>query len=79
MAPLPEILLRGSTVVAVYGGLLALTGFFHTEELAALRAFRRARRDPRRVAGAPDTTELAGEIVSTDLSAAEETIADERR
>jgi O-antigen/teichoic acid export membrane protein len=79
MAPLPEILLRGSTVVAVYGGLLALTGFFHTEELAELRAFRRARRDPRRVAGAPDTTELAGEIVSTDLSAAEETIADERR
>jgi len=80
MAPLPEILLRGSTVVAVYGGLLALSGFFHTEELAELRAFRRARREPRRVSAAPDTTELAGEIVSTDLSSAsEESVVEGRR
>ena len=66
VAPLPDVVLRGTTVVVVYGGLLALTGFFNTEELRWLRSLRRRRRDPA-VAPARDSTEMAGEIVATDV------------
>jgi O-antigen/teichoic acid export membrane protein len=65
MASIPDVLLRGTTVVAVYGGLLAITGFFNPSELRWLRA--RGRRLPARVAPAPDSTEMAGEIVATDV------------
>src|SRR4029079_16707966 len=36
LAPLPDILVRGTAVVIVYVGLLAVSGFFHAEELATL-------------------------------------------
>ena len=67
-ATLPDVLLRGAAVVAVYGGLLALTGFFSADELRWLRALR-GRKPPPPVAPAPDSTEMAGEIVATDVIA----------
>jgi O-antigen/teichoic acid export membrane protein len=66
MAPIPDVLLRGTTVVVVYGALLALTGFFNAGELRWLRSLRDRRRAPE-VAPAPDSTEMAGEIVATDV------------
>jgi hypothetical protein len=58
-------------VVLVFGAILALTGFFHPEELARLRTLRR-RGEPRRpMAHAPDSTEMAGEVVATDIEAPE--------
>ncbi len=61
------VLLRGTTVVVVMGGLLLLTRFFNADELRALNALR-LRRRPATPAPAPaDTTELAGEIVAVDL------------
>jgi hypothetical protein len=66
LAPIPDVLLRGTTVVVVYAGLLALTGFFNAEELRWLRSLRQRRRTPA-VAPAPDSTEMAGEIVATDV------------
>jgi O-antigen/teichoic acid export membrane protein len=59
--------LRGTTVILVMGGLLLMTGFFNGEELRALDALRRRNAGRRPVAPAPDTTELAGEIVAVDL------------
>jgi O-antigen/teichoic acid export membrane protein len=66
MASIPDVLLRGATVVVVYGGLLAITGFFNPAELRWLRALGRRRPMPD-VARAPDSTEMAGEIVATDV------------
>ena len=40
MAHLPDVLTRGATVIAMFAGLLAVTGFFHAEELRRLRALR---------------------------------------
>ena len=74
LAPLPDILVRGTTVVVVYVGLLAVSGFFHAEELGTLRGLRRVWGGRTPVVTAPDTTELAGEIVSTDLPQAGETV-----
>jgi len=73
-APLPDILVRGTTVVAVYVGLLAVSGFFQADELAKLRGMRRLLRGRTPMVTAPDATELAGEIVSTDLPQADATI-----
>jgi O-antigen/teichoic acid export membrane protein len=78
IAPLPDIVLRGATVVVVYLGLLAVTGFFGREEIEKLRRLRRIGRLRPRVARAPDTTELAGEIVSADLSMADADIEESR-
>jgi len=75
LAPLPDILVRGTAVVIVYVGLLAVSGFFHAEELATLRGMRRLLRGRTPVVTGPDTTELAGEIVSTDLPQADATVA----
>ncbi len=59
------LLLRGTLVIVVMGGLLAVTRFFNADELRALNALRRRRRTP---AGPPaHTTEVAGEIVAVDL------------
>jgi len=70
LAPLPDLLARGITVVAVFTGLLAITGFFHPEELRRLRALRRgAPAAP--TLRAPDSTEMAGEIVATDIEVPE--------
>jgi O-antigen/teichoic acid export membrane protein len=72
LAPLPDLLVRGMTVIVVFGGLLAATGFFHAEELRQLRALRR-RSGPNRVtARPPDSTEMAGEIVATDIGEPDE-------
>ena len=57
-----------STVVIVMTAGLWVGGFFRPEELRVLERFRRARgaaRSPLTQAG--ETTELAGEIVATDL------------
>jgi O-antigen/teichoic acid export membrane protein len=66
VASVPDVLLRGTTVVLVYGGLLAISGFFNAAELRWLRSLRRGRQEPA-VAPAPDSTEMAGEIVATDV------------
>src|SRR5262245_43245378 len=74
LLPLPlglvGLVARGATVVAVMTALLWITGFFNAEELQSLNARRR------RVRGRPvpppaDTTELAGEIVATDVPASD--------
>jgi O-antigen/teichoic acid export membrane protein len=66
MYPIAGVLVRGTTVVLVYVGLLALTGFFKPEELQALAALRGRIPEPR-TAPAPEVTELGGEIVAADL------------
>ena len=71
LAAVPDLLARGVTVVAVFTGLLAVTGFFHAEEIARLRALRRRSQPPAATLRAPDSTEMAGEIVATDIEAPE--------
>lgn len=66
MATLPDAVVRGVAVVAVYGLVLAVSGFFHAGELEALRRLW-GRQRPLRVAGGPDSTEEAGAIVATDV------------
>lgn len=62
------VLLRGTTVVVVMSAGLWLGGFFRPEELRVLERLRRSRATlGRPVPMAGDTTELAGEIVATDL------------
>jgi hypothetical protein len=67
----PDLLLRGITVILVFIGLLALTGFFHAEELRRLRAMRRKSAPVAATNRAPDSTEMAGEIVATDIGVPE--------
>jgi len=69
IAALPDVLSRGTTVVVVFVALLAVAGFFHAGELAVLRALRRRAGPPRTTPRAPDSTEMAGEIVATDIEA----------
>ncbi len=71
LAPVPDLLLRGTTVVAVFAGLLAVTGFFHADELRQLRAMRRRSAPVAPTNRAPDSTEMAGEIVATDIGVPE--------
>ena len=66
MPPLTGVLVRGSTVVLVYGGLLAIAGFFKPEELRVLALLRRKRPEPA-TAPPPEVTELGGEIVAAEL------------
>ena len=66
IAPMPDLLLRGVTVIVVFVGLLAITGFFHAAELRRLAAMRQ-RRTGRPTTASPDSTEMAGEIVATDI------------
>ncbi len=72
IAALPDVLTRGTTVVVVFAGLLGVTGFFHSGELAALRALRRKGQPAQARVRAADSTEMAGDIVATDLEAPEE-------
>lgn len=68
MHPLMGVLARGTTVVLVMATGLWLGGFFRAEELRVLDRVRRSRRTANQPVTPPaDTTELAGEIVSTDL------------
>ncbi len=71
LAPVPDLFLRGMTVIAVFIGLLAMTGFFHAEELRQLRAMRRRSAPVAATNRAPDSTEMAGEIVATDIGVPE--------
>jgi O-antigen/teichoic acid export membrane protein len=59
------VVARGSTVIVVMSACLGLIGFFNTEELRALRSLRSRQGQPTIVT--PETTELAGEIVSVDV------------
>ena len=68
LAPLPDLLLRGMTVTAVFVGLLAVTGFFHAAELRRLAALRTRRPPAQPPLATPDSTEMAGEIVATDIN-----------
>jgi O-antigen/teichoic acid export membrane protein len=60
------LVLRGATVVAVMGGLLALTGFFRPAEVRILRRFTR-RVAPAPARGPAETTEFAGEIIAATM------------
>jgi O-antigen/teichoic acid export membrane protein len=71
IASLPDVVMRGTTVVVVFIALLAVTGFFHTGELAALTALRRKGQPAQARVRAADSTEMAGDIVATDLEAPE--------
>ncbi len=65
LPPLAGVIVRGLVVVGVFSALLRLTGFFRREELRMLSRLR-----PQRMpapTSASETTELAGEIVATDL------------
>jgi O-antigen/teichoic acid export membrane protein len=74
IASLPDAMVRGIVVVGVYAVLLAVTGFLQPAELRALRGMWRRQRTPR-VAGTPDSTELAGAIVATDVVSTADDVA----
>jgi hypothetical protein len=57
---------------------MLLTGFLSRRELATLRGLR-SRQARSRLTRAPDATELAGEIVSTELPLAETGVGEDRR
>jgi O-antigen/teichoic acid export membrane protein len=61
------IAVRGTVVVVIMSSLLWVTGFFNADEIRALNALRLRRRARRNIAVA-ETTELAGEIVSVEVS-----------
>ena len=67
LAAVPDVLARGVTVVAVFAAILAVTGFFHPEELRRLAALRRRGQPAKTTLRSPDSTEMAGEIVATDI------------
>ena len=67
MAPVAGCLVRGTTVVATMAALLWISGFFKAEELRGLNALRRRIGGRPPVTAPPETTEMAGEIVVTEL------------
>lgn len=71
LAPLPDLFARGATVIIVFGGLLAATRFFHADELRRLGALRRSTQPAVPPVRPPDSTEMAGEIVATDIGGPE--------
>jgi O-antigen/teichoic acid export membrane protein len=71
LAPVPDLLLRGGVVILVFVGLLVVIGFFQPEELRRLRAIRRRSAPVAATNPAPDSTEMAGEIVATDIGVPE--------
>jgi O-antigen/teichoic acid export membrane protein len=72
VAWVPDALMRGTMVVVVFTGLLALTGFLHPEEMARLRALRGRGAPGRLSTRPPDSTEMAGEIGGTDIEPPQE-------
>jgi O-antigen/teichoic acid export membrane protein len=72
IATIPDVLMRGTVVVVVFGGLLTVSGFFHAQEIAALTALRRRGQPPAPRVRATDSTEMAGDIVATDIEVPEE-------
>jgi O-antigen/teichoic acid export membrane protein len=68
MPALAGVIARGTTVVVVMAVGLWAGGFLRADELAVLKRLRRARGGWGGAVATPaDTTEMAGEIVSTDL------------
>ncbi len=70
MPPLAGLLARGTTVVAVMGGVLWTMGFFNADELRWLNSLRQVRRAAAArtpMTRAADATEMGGEIVSVDV------------
>ena len=61
------VMVRGVIVLTVTAGLLWITGFFNADELRVLNKLRKRRSGDRPLTAAPDTTEMAGEIVGADL------------
>ena len=66
LEPIASLLARGTTVVAVMGTVLWITGFFNADELRWLSTLREVG-GRRPVTRAPDATEMGGEIVSVDV------------
>lgn len=66
MPAVAGVLARGATVAATMFGLLWATGFFNAEEMRWLNSLRR-RQARGAVTAPPDTTEMAGEVVSVDV------------
>jgi hypothetical protein len=73
MQPIVGVLTRGTTVVVVMAAGLWLGGFFRPEELRVLERVTKARGAKPTIATPADTTELAGEIIATDLPEPEDT------
>ena len=71
MHPFLAVPVRAALVFSVFGGLLWLTGFFRPEEMAVLARLRRRPGSRDTAAPPPQTTELGGEIISTELRADE--------
>jgi O-antigen/teichoic acid export membrane protein len=67
MPAVAGVLVRGTTVVVIMVALLWATQFFNAEELRALNALRKSRAAKSPIPTAPDTTEMAGEIVAVTL------------
>jgi O-antigen/teichoic acid export membrane protein len=68
MSPLAGLFARGLAVGIVMFGLLGITGFFHPDELRRLNSLRLKRRRPEAAVAPAVTTEMAGEIVSVEIS-----------
>ena len=67
MPPLPGLLARGTTVVAVMGAVLWFTRFFNAEELRMLNRLRQKRRRSAPVTQPADATAGPGEVVSVHI------------
>jgi O-antigen/teichoic acid export membrane protein len=75
--PLVGLLLRGPTVIVVYGVVLIVTGFFHEGETQVLEDLRRRIVQWRRVRAPTEPTtqvEMAGEIVAAPSDAVSESL-----
>ncbi len=67
MPPVAGIFVRGTTVTVVFAALLWMSGFLRADELRVLSTLRgRRQAEPSRTP-APETTELAGEIVAAEV------------
>jgi O-antigen/teichoic acid export membrane protein len=67
MPPLAGVAVRGLGTLGVTGAVLALTGFFRPAELALLRKVsRRGKRTPLMPRAPAETTEFAGEIITSE-------------
>jgi O-antigen/teichoic acid export membrane protein len=81
MPPFVGIVVRGATVVAIYGGLLGVSGFLKADEmraLAGLTRLRRTRAEPI-AAPAPEVTELGGGIVAAEIAPVEAEVTPDAR
>jgi len=67
LAPLPDLLARGVTVVLVFVALLALLRVFRAGELRRLRMLGTRRPPVQPTSGSPQSTEQAGEIVAAGI------------